>query len=303
MTRDELKNMFLGELEPLLRIYSPTGRENEVMLRFLVSKLEKQGFTITTDPSGMILGLRNESNTTRTPVLCAHYDTVNSLNDDENFRKKLKIEELINTTHPDFCKYQNMNRKSGTRLCEVLGSTWNNLEDGLEYLWAPNIHLGLDCKVGLAMIFTLIKNYDENKPLSILFTAGEEKGEFRKSVDNVDGFNLTESFIQELNKIDFCLLLDRQGRKDMVKTYKDRHLLNDDQIDAWSQILNMTPVNSPNMSDAYGLAGLGIPCANISNGVYGEHDYEDFLVVDYAVEIMQKALKWLNSEPGDLIEN
>jgi hypothetical protein len=300
MARDDLKKMFLSELEPLLKIYSPTGREKEVMLPFLVSKLEKQGFAITTDPSGMLIASRNGVNSVNIPSLCAHYDTVNNLRDDPEFRTHVSVKNLLKTVHPDFISYEDGRVKSATRLNEILANPLNSLDDNSEYLWAPNQHLGLDCKVGIAMIFTLIKNYDENKPLSILFTAGEEKGVFRKSVDEENGYNLSTDFISHLQRMSYCILLDRQGRKDMIKKYKDRDLLNDDQINAWSQILNMTPVNSPNMSDAYGLAGLGITCANISNGVYGEHDYEDFLALDYAVEIMQNALKWLNTDSSDL---
>lgn len=300
MKGKELRKVFLEELEPLLKIYSPTGREKEEMLPYLIDKLEKLGFKISTDPSGMLLGLRNVSASIKTPGLCAHYDTVDSLQDDENFRKKLKIEKLTNTTHPDFCKYQNKNRKTGKRLCEVLGSTRNNLEEGLEYLWAPNIHLGLDCKVGIAMILTLIDLLPGDKPIAVLFTAGEEKGVFRQSVDNEEGYTLNKTFRNQLNIVSYCLSLDRQGRRDLIKRYKDRDLLNKDQIEAWSNILNMNPDLSKNRSDAYGLAGLGIPCANISNGVYGEHDYEDFLVVDYAVEIMHNVQKWLNVYSSDL---
>ncbi|MDY0017630.1 MAG: hypothetical protein RBS89_07295 [Candidatus Delongbacteria bacterium] len=309
MARDDLKNMFLSELEPLLKIYSPTGKE-AVMLPYLKSKLEKQGFTITTDPSGMLLGLRNESESIKIPGLCAHYDTFNKkrrpLIDDSNFRKNININKIIKNSPPNCENYRNNEKKYSywdnqyCTLRKALEHERNSPTDGKEFIWAPNIHLGLDCKVGIAMILTLINNYDKNKPLAVLFTAGEEDGKFRRSVDREDGHSLSADFISHLQRMSYCLLLDRQGRKDMVTIYNDRDLLNDDQIDAWSRILNMQSVTSPNMSDAYGLAGLEIPCANISNGVYGEHDYEDFLVVDYAEEIIQNALKWLNAKHDKL---
>ena len=161
-------------------------------------------------------------------------------------------------------------------LCAHMDTVWSaeaqmnvhniKLIDGV-ISWTHNI--GADDKCGIAIAMELYEKHPER--FSLLFTVGEESWGLWSS-------DFVEEFGEQLKKLNYCIIADRKGSKDIIWFYNDyctmdfSTIVSDILINYWySETIGV-------YSDADNLNEY-INCINLSCWYYNAHTNDEFVIV------------------------